>query len=155
MERKTILIILSVVIILAIGGVYILNNQNFQENNQVKVGSALFVLPNGFHEVNSSDAGVIISDDKTMFKIFNYDDNEIDKYVNQYNDSKSEENIPVVINNLTIGDYWVYKANAADNPYVVHYWFVFNHKVYSIYTEDGNKNTDGFVSDLIKSMKNV
>lgn len=149
MKRRTSLILILVIIILAIG----FYNLYVSLDNTVTVGDSVFVLPEGFQQSNSTSGEIKISDGINNFTIFNYKDDDIKRYINEYNESKSKDNVSVILNNFTVGDILIYKAYSNNNTEVLHYWFIYNHKVFSIYTENGNKNTDRIVSDLVSSLK--
>lgn len=151
MKSKSILIIIIVVILAIIGVMAFTSSTN--DGSQVKVGDATFKMPSGFHEGASNSAGdVNITNGYDTVFIKEHNTNNITQVIKEYKKYKHKENRTVKITNSTINNIPVYKSDVKNESYTIHYWFVYNDKVYSIYTWGGDSNFDSIATDLINSL---
>lgn len=152
MKKKSILVILVIIILLAIAGAYALNQPN-DSDTQVKVGSATFNLPNGFHSVASDKDDVVnITNGYDTLLLKECGEKNITKYTKSYVKNAKDKNLSVQMKNFTADNVVVYKSKLVNNTKNIHYWFEHDGNVYTCYTYDGNDNTDNVVVDLIKSL---
>ena len=86
-------------------------------------------------------------------KIVKYNDNNVKKHVNDYKSYKEKSNYSISVSNFTVNNITIYKSNIVNDTNYLHYWFVYEGKVYSISTEDGNKNMDSIITELVRSIK--
>lgn len=149
MNKKIILIIISIIIIILLGGI-IAHKQLF-DTNTINIGHSEFKIPKGYHEgvKNQLDATNITNGTNTIF-IYEYDDNDIIRHVNTYNNSEANQNRENNITNLTIDNLIIYKTDNI-NSNKTHYWFVKNNKTYDVYTWEKNNDMDSIVINLISS----
>jgi len=150
MDKKWIAVI--VIIILLVAGLiafYSFSNQS----NKVKVGSATFKTPDGYHVEDSKDKNVtnLTKGNKNIY-IKEYNDKNVKKYINSYVSQSKKNNKTVKISNFTVGKTTVYKSNL-DNSSAVHYWFVKKNKTYTIYSRDKNPEIDSITIKLIESVR--
>lgn len=145
---KKLWVILAIVIILIVGicayGFF---------NQTMKVGSATFDMPNGYHKGTPNYLGSvnITKENHTIF-FTEYTDSNVMKYINDYKKLIFDDrNQTVEISNYTIGDNLIYKGVIKENPLVVHSWFVKDNNTYDIYTWDGNKDLDNVVINCVQS----
>ena len=155
MERKSILIAVVIILLVAIIG-YLGYNQFVANDNQVKVGAATFTLPDGFHKgtpLKNGDTNITNGYDDFFIKDCGKDN--ITKYPKKYVKSieKKDNTTKVKIKNFTVNDTVVYKASIVNKTSNVHYWFDYNGEVYLIYSWSANKNFEKIVTDLISSVK--
>ena len=146
MKKKIILIIALVALLIIIFGAHTYTNMHTLDN-KVKVGNILFNLPEGYKQISNENNKITLKNETSSIGIEYYNDNNITKYVKQY----TSQNDPGSINTtkFTVGDISVYKSTITNDTRYIHYWFVDNNKVYTIYTWEGNNNTDTIVSKLI------
>lgn len=148
MEKKSIIIILLVVIL--IGVTAFLFTHNFNGTNDVYVGNTKFYLPDGYHEGNQTEYGdVNITNGYSSVLIHNYSDNNVKKYRDDYSEYLLNNNATPELRNFTVDDITIYKTTIVNNTQTMHYWFIKDNKTFSIYTWDGNSNMDSFIRDLI------
>ena len=140
MNKKSIVAILLIIILLLIIGFMAFNQFNNSEN-QIKIGNATFILPDGFHEGTPNKAGDI-----------NITNGYDTKYTKQYVKNKQKNNISVHMKKFTVDDAVIYKSSITNKSNSVSYWFNYNNEVYSIYCWSANKNTDKIVTDIITSL---
>ena len=148
MDKKWIIIIC--VIILLVAGLiafYSFSNQD----NEIKVGSTKFQIPDGYHEVASNKDEVInLTNGTHEIFIGKYNDININKHIKSYVDFNEKRNITVNISNFTVGKTLVYKSNL-NNSSAVHYWFIKNKNTYDIYSWNYNPEMDSKTIKLIES----
>lgn len=152
MKNKSIIIIL-IIIIIAVFGAFSFNTI-YNHENKVNVGDTLFSLPEGFKEISSESNKVTIKNDTSSIAIENYNDNNITKYITEYQTQKKNHD-PITTSEFSMGDVTIYKSVITNNPRYVHYWFVENDKVYTIYTWEGNNDTDSIVVELVTNMESI
>lgn len=155
MEKKYIVIILLIIILIFIGvGFYTYNNSTNNQNSTVKVGDLYFNMPNGYIQGTPNKLGdVTLSNGKNPIFITYYNDTNITKYINKFNDSVEKNGETIDIKNFTTNDLLVYKATINESG-MVNYWFIKNDKIYSIYSWSKIDNVDIIFSELINSKKN-
>lgn len=150
MNKKSIVLI-CVILIIFIG---FLAYTNFTNQNDLKFNKTTFHLPDGFKE-----KGLTVSGDRNVSNGYEsiyfheYNNNDINNYVNNYIHERNESNFTAILTNFTVDNTTVYKTTIVNQTHSIHYWFVKNNNVYSIYTWDGDKKTDKIVEDLIRSAK--
>ncbi len=152
MKKNTILIIVLVTLLIILFGAYAISTMH-NHDNKVKVGEVLFNLPEGFEQISSENNKTTLKNTTSSIGILYYNDNNITKYVDQYtsqNDPESINTSQFTVDNLTI-----YKSIIINDTRYIHYWFVDNDKVYTIYTWEGNNDTDSIVSKLITNRELV
>lgn len=121
-------------------------------DSKIKVGDTDFKLPDGYHEGKMNKFGAVnITNGTNSIFLFEQDDANIQKYINNYKKEIQKQNQSMTIKNFTIDNIVIYKTNNNNNPNTIHYWFVKNNKTYDVYTWDGNKDMDSIVINLIKS----
>ena len=155
MEKKTIfLIILMIIIALIIG--CLVTNGFF--NEKIKVGNSYFVLPNDYmiSDVNSAgDISITKGNESIYIGTYDNDNGNITKYVQEYCKSiEKKNNKSVLLDNFTINNIFVYKTTNLDTG-ANHYWFVNNNEIYTIYTWNENPNADVICKELINKMTSV
>lgn len=147
--NKKIIYILIIILILLVSFIGVFTY--FQ--NTIKVGEAYFTLPEGY-ECVANGAYTNITNDKNEYIILSYNDtNDVKKVVNDYIKYNNNHNLSISLSNSNIGEYTVYKSTMENNTGIVHYWFVYNNKVYQIYTHSANSNVEKIICDLISSVK--
>ena len=147
---KKIILGISVIIIIIICllGFGIFNNQN-----TVNVGNATFHLPDGFQEKGVIKSGDInISNGYESFYIHDYKDKNLEEHVKDYIIDRKNKSFKVELTNFTVNDTLVYKTVIVNQTHSIHYWFMKDGDVFSIYTWDGIPKMNKIVSDLISSM---
>lgn len=154
MEKKSILMILIVVILIVTVG-FLSFNQFTNSENHVAVGDATFILPEGFYKGtpnNSGDINITNGYDTLFLKVYN--DSNMTKHAKEYSTNKHKQNNNSVVKfkNFTVGDVLVCKATVVNESSTVHYWFDYHGKTYSIYTWSASNKIDNIVTDLIKSI---
>lgn len=148
MVKKTYLIVALVVILILFGIVFL-----GYSDNTVAVGDVNFKLPDGYHEGKLNKLGdVNLTNGSHSIFITKGNGNDLYKEVQKYEKYKKTENTTVTISSYKLGDKVVFKAVSDHDRNVVHYWFLKNNKVYSIYSLQENKNIDNLVADLINSI---
>lgn len=147
MKKNTMIAIIIILIILGliIGGGYLF----FQKN--IKVGDAYFSLPDGYECIANGKYANITNDNESYIIIQNYDTNDIDNVTKDYVNYNKEHNITINITKVKAGDYTVYKSAMKSNPDIVHYWYVYNNKVYEIYTRSANSQIDDIINNMIQT----
>ena len=152
MNKKSIVAILLIIILLLIIGFMAFNQFNNSEN-QIKIGNATFILPDGFHEGTPNKAGDInITNGYDTLFLKECGKDNITKYTKQYVKNKQKNNISVHMKKFTVDDAVIYKSSITNKSNSVSYWFNYNNEVYSIYCWSANKNTDKIVTDIITSL---
>lgn len=149
MNKKLILYLLTIILILlvAIIGAFTI----FQ--NDIKVGDAYFTLPEGYKCV-ANGAYTNITNDNDEYIILSYNNtNDVKKVINDYVEFNKNHNLTVSLSNSQVGEYKVYRSTMDNNRQIVHYWFVYDNKVYQIYTHSANSNSEKIICDLISSVK--
>ena len=130
-------------------------NMYMTEKNTIKVGNSIFDLPSGYSKEMKSNTEGIIKNKADTIGIQEYADNNIKKYVNEYNVTKEKTGERLIIKTYKVNNTQVYKSTNMNNTRFVHYWFVNNNKVYTVYTWHDNNNTDKIVSHLINHAKGI
>lgn len=153
MEKKYIISILLIIATLVIVGSFYFADFSKQNDNQIKVGEATFTVPDGYNVTNSSKDRVKLSNGVNSIGIVYYNSSKTNKYVDNYVSLKEEDGYKINVSNFTSGNTVVYKSEVSNDTGVVHYWFKYGEKTYSIYSGDANKHMDKQVSQLIKSVK--
>ncbi|WP_298501552.1 hypothetical protein [uncultured Methanobrevibacter sp.] len=143
--------ILILVIIISLIALCVFNNMPLREN-EIKVGNTIFTLPDGYAKSNVNEFGNInITNGNNSLSISAANNNDIIKYINEYNQSANDRNYTAIFKNFTVGDVPIYKSTLLNNSRVNHYWFVDKDKVIAISTWDAENNTDDIVLKLIES----
>lgn len=125
----------------------------YTNTNTFHVGETQFILPDGYHEGHLNEVGDInITNGNNSIFFVEYNDTDIDKYIQGYSQYKSENNRSILITNFTIDNTIVYKATNKEDMNIARYFFTNNNKTYSIYNWDSNTELDNIVSNLIKTM---
>ena len=153
MNKKTILMIFIIIILIAIVGLVAFNHLNIgaSQGNQVKVGQATFNLPEGFKETASNKSGYNnITNGYDTFLIKECGNDNITKYVKTYKKQAERTNKTVHVKDFNINDTVVYKATS-DQSKSVHYWFTVNGTVYTCYSWSNDKNMENILNNLISS----
>lgn len=146
MNKKYIALI-CVILIIIIG---FLAYTNFANQNNLKLNKTTFHLPEGFHENGLTTTGdVNVTNGYESIYFHEYNNSDVKNCVNSYIHERKESNFTPILTNFTAGNTTVYKTTIANQTHSIHYWFVKNDNVYSVYTWDGNKKTDKLVTDLI------
>lgn len=148
MERKKVIIIL----LLLIGGIAIIGGILAFNPNSIEVNGTYFTLPEGYRCTANDTYTIITNDTDTLYiNCYNTDDikNITDSYVDYH---KTKNNISVNISKTKFNNNEVYKSTMAD-PHIIHYWFVYNDKVYQIYSQTATSTTDANILSLIQSAK--
>lgn len=150
MDKKYIVIII-VIIFLAIIGFSFLNKSPVQVES-FDVGSAKFILPDGYHVGNSNDSNKVnITNGVNSIQLIEYKDKQITKHVENYEHYIINQNGTVKTENFTIDNVTIYKSVNEKYPNIVHYWFIKNGKTYEVSKYDANKRMDTMVINLIDS----
>lgn len=149
MEKKysIILVIIVLIIIGLIGHVFLFNSQK-----TVDVGDTCFTLPDGYSIGNlNKDGDINITNGDSDIFINEYNDNNIDKHIDKYLASVNKTNYTFEYSNFTINNNSISRVDVEGKT--VHYWFIINEKVYTIYSWNENDDLDSIVLGLIKSAK--
>lgn len=150
MEKKLIslIIVLAIIIIVSFIGYTMI----FSSGKTVDVGDASFNLPEGYSigSINSEGDTNITNGNYSIF-IKEYNNDNISRYINKYTDSLEKKNKTFECSNLTVDNMTISRVEVEKKT--VHYWFVHDKKVYTIYTWDNINGIDSIVIDLIKSIK--
>lgn len=151
--KKKIAIILLLVILIVFLGLFASHKGDVQNNTQLKLECTTFNLPEGFYVGNSNDHGdANVTNGTYSIFIAEYNESNIDVYINQYKNYMAENNKSVFIKNYTTGGIPVYEATSG-NMSANHFWFKNNNRVYSIYAWESNKDLNNLVYGLINSTK--
>ena len=154
MNQKSILIILAVIIIVAIGG-FVSYNQFSAAGNNVEVGSAIFSLPDGFNvgPNHKNDTNITNGYDTVLVRDCGSDN--VSKYIKKYiiNEKYKDNTTKIKLKNFTVDNTVVYKAYPVNHTSDVRYWFEHNGEVYLFYHWNASDNFENIVTDLIKSVK--
>jgi len=149
MDKKWI-VVLCIIILLTVGlfAFYSFTNQG----NEVKVGNAIFQIPNGYHISDSNTKNVTnLTNGTNNIYIMEYNGKDVQKHIDLYINSSEKNNRSVTISNFTVGKTLVYKSNLNTSS-AVHYWFVKNKNTYTIYTWDKNPEIDSIATKLIETI---
>lgn len=150
MDKKYILIILLVVILLAIGVTFYSGSFN---QNKISVGNAEFTIPDGYHKgVNNQLNDLNLTNGYNSIFFAKYDGEDVESSVDEMSAFIKNQNQTPYLTNFTVDNVLVHKLTIINNTQYYRYWFVDNGVTYCIYTWDGNANTDNLVTDLIKSI---
>lgn len=153
METKTTMIILIVIALIFIFGC-IGYSHLFNQHEQVKIDDITFNLPEGYHETKSTNnSGINMSNGLNSMILSKCDEKNIQKNIKQYKDYKNSHNESIKITNFTANNILVYKSVIVNHTDTIHYWFNYKDNTYTVYTWDGNKNSDKFISELIESIQ--
>ena len=129
--------------------------QHNDSKNQIKVGATSFTLPEGFYQGSMNDANDynITNGYDTLF-LKECGNKNISKYINEYKNYKNRgtDNKSVILNNFTVNKIVVFKSTIVNESSNFHYWFNYNNKTYSIYTLNGNSNSDNIVKNILNSL---
>lgn len=149
MDKKIKILIL--VIIIALIAVGVITNMPLKEN-EIKVGNSIFTLPDGYNKSDIKEFGnENITNGTNSLSISAANNNDIVKFMKDYNQSATNRNYTVEFTNFTIGKLPIYKSTLTNNSRVTHYWFVDKDQVISISTWNEDKNTQEKVVQLIES----
>ena len=145
------LLVIAIIIIglFTLGGLDLggLNNQN-----EIDFGNTKFYLPNGFQESGVIESGDInASNGYESIYFHKYNDTELTEHVNAYVNERKADNFTPILTNFTVNDTLVYKTVIVNQTHSMHYWFIKDGTVFSVYTWDGIPKMDQIVSDLVVS----
>lgn len=150
MEKKTYLIIVLIAIIIVMGITFL--NPLTQPEGKIKVGEVNFELPDGYYEGNLNKLGdVNLTNGTNSIFIKKHDSDDLYKEIKDYEDYKKTENTTLTVAKFKIKDELVYKTVSDHDKYVIHYWFLKNNKVYSIYSLQKNDDIDQIATNMIKT----
>lgn len=151
MNRKSLLIIICIIILIAIAGIFAYTQ--FYSNTQAKFKYSTFDLPTGYHTIDSNEANVVnTTNGHEIVCIKEYNDSDVNKHITDYVKSIEDRNKTVHIKNFTVDNVVIYKSNIDGNNHNYHFWFKNNGKVYTCYTDNGyNNNIENDVVRLVKS----
>ena len=152
MNKKYIIAGIVIIIILLIIGITQFTDVSSQDNI-VKVGNAVFTLPEGYKVVESNTNEANISNNFNTITIKCLDDENVNQSVHRYVKFKGKDNITVNLTTLSVDGKEIQKSKLENTTDIVHYWFKDHNKVYTIYTTDANKNIDKIVFEIIKSIE--
>lgn len=141
MEKKYLIVLFGIVIILIIFGLFFINNY-------VNLDGTFFKSIDGY-KANYGDEFINFTDDKNFILIKTSNDT-INNSVNSYLKTEDSLNVTYKSSNFSLGGLKVYKVTLDKYP-VVHFWFEKNNKVFEIYTWNNDETTDLKVFNLIKS----
>lgn len=154
MRINKIYIILFVLILIILGSFIVSNMLN--QKNEIQVGSGQFILPEGYYKGDSNSAGdLTITNGNNSICLAECDGDNITSCIKGYTDFVENQNQTLKFENFTVDNVKIFKSTCIENPSVVHYWFVKNNKVYTIYKGDHNNSTDAIVIDLIHSYSKI
>lgn len=141
-----------IIILLLIIGFLLFNNFSTQ-NSTVKIGDAVFTLPNGYKEDGVNEYGALtITNGTNSIYLVEHNDKDISKHVSEYENVTNYKNETMRIENFTMNNTLFYKTNNVDNPNTVHIWFVKNNNTYDIYKFDKNSKFQDSVMYLYNHM---
>ena len=144
MEKKTYLIIVLIAIIIVMGITFL--NPLTQPEGKIKVGEVNFELPDGYYEGNLNKLGdVNLTNGTNSIFIKKHDSDDLYKEIKDYEDTT------LTVAKFKIKDELVYKTVSDHDKYVIHYWFLKNNKVYSIYSLQKNDDIDQIATNMIKT----
>ena len=150
MNKKLIILIILILAIVGFASFYIFSNQE----HSIKVGESTFIMPKGYHLGSPNElGGTNLTNNTNEIYIDMYDSQNVTKYIEEYMNYSTKNNNTVKFSNFTIGDTFIYKSNIIDGRDSVHFWFVKDKKVYTIYCWDKNPKIDSIAVNLIESMK--
>lgn len=148
-ETKIIIIFLIIFIIGCIG-----YSQFSNQHKQIKIDDVVFSLPEGYSEAKSvNNNGINISNGFNSMILSKCDEKNITKNINNYKTYKQKDNYSIKISNFTVDNIVIYKTVVVNKTDTIHYWFNYKNNTFTVYTLDGNKNSDKFISELIESLK--
>lgn len=157
MDKKKLILIFVILIVLVAGAFFLING--FSNNpNTIKFDAAEFSLPEGYHtsiKVSSSVAETInITNGTNVIYIVEYkNEGDINQMINNYLDRMNSNNMSATVSQAHIGDTEVHVSNVENNTRIHQYWFNKNGHLYSIYTWNGDNNTDAIINSLIESIE--
>ena len=123
------------------------------QEKEITVGETNFHIPDGYHVGNQTKLGSTnLTNGTNEIYIQMYDGQNISAYVDDYVNSSAKKNYTIKISSFNIGNNVVYKSTS-NNISSVHYWFLKDKKVYTIYSWQKNPKMDSISSYLIESMK--
>ncbi|MBQ6099351.1 MAG: hypothetical protein IJL02_05755 [Methanobrevibacter sp.] len=155
MNKKFVIPILLIIIILSIGFFALEGFFDFGGSNSseiIEVGAAKFHMPEGYHiDENNSNADLAITNGSNVFFIKKCGGKSANPYIEEYVNYTTENGQSLSNSTLKINDFLVYRYINNQNQ-AVHYWFVYNKEVYTIYTWVNTPNCDGIAFELINSL---
>ena len=128
-----------------------INNDTKATQETVRVGSANFILPEGYTMgVPNNYGDVNITNGDISFFLLEYPDSSLQKHVDDYQESIGENQTLSISNFTCPNNMVVVKAVNDQHPNTVHYWYVYHNKTYSVYSWDYGK-LDNTVKELIQN----
>lgn len=156
MKKKYILF--GVILVLLILAVTFIFSNNVLINDKFNVGSVFLDLPNGYHLDSSSIrhtneySTVNITNGKNVISIYEYNDDDLSRHIYDYANVKRRENHTLSYSNITINNIDVQKSIDNNNTRIVHYWFLYENKVYDICTWTSDSDFEDNVNLMINSI---
>ena len=127
----------------------------FSQNNVMVIDGVKFTIPTGYHEgeLNDKNLKVNLTDGTHLLYMEVYNDTNVSKHVNDYLNLKSNtSNETISISNFNVDNLNVYKS-FSEQTNAIHYWFVKNGKVFTVYNWGGdNSKMDSTFFRLIEKM---
>lgn len=149
MQRRFKVVVLIIIIVVIVIGIGIFD---FFNQNTVKVGESTFNIPEGYREGNLNEVGAVnLTNGYSSIFLSEYNTTDVESYVEGYVKNLEDQNISVDVVNYTVDDVMVYKSDNKNDSGNIHYWFVKNNKMYTVYTWDGSKEIESVVENFINS----
>lgn len=127
----------------------------FDTNDLMDVDGVKFTIPSGYHESAIKDGNLKanLTDGIHLLYIGVYNDSDVNKHVNDYvNEKSNTTNETINLSNFTIDGLVIHKS-FSEKTNAIHYWFVKNGKVYTVYNWGGdNSKMDSTFVKLIGNM---
>lgn len=154
MSKKSKILIVLIIIIIIIFAIFCYFNPVHNFNNSIKVGNAIFDLPDGYRENKTGkDDLFMITNGTENICIEEYNDTNITNHVNAYKNYKlnNQSHVSKIVN-YTVDGTQIYKLTDLNESTNNHYWFVHNKNTYSIYSWTKNPQIDSIVIKLISTV---
>ena len=149
MNKKSLFIFILCFLLIFVGFLVFINSEN---SNTVSVGDSNFKLPEGYKEgtLNSYN-DVNITNGTNSFFIVEYNTTDINECLDHYKKYCHDKNLSVKIDSFSINDKAIFESKLSNDTKNVHYWFMNNNKVYSIYSWSSNSEMKNDIIKLITS----
>ncbi|WP_405309200.1 hypothetical protein [Methanobrevibacter sp.] len=147
---KKIIIILCAIIIVLVAFIGVNTFTSTSNANSIMVGNTSFIVPEGYISINNNGSTNITNGNNSIGLVC-YADNDVNKHVKDYEDSKKLANESVSVSEFEVKNIKVYKSDLGDSK-TFHYWFLNNGEVYELHTWDGDSNTDQVIHKLVESI---